>query len=90
MRPALSWLWCLCTSRRGTVRVNTCHQISLHLFAPLPWCVQVVLEEGNDRKVIFSTFDPDVATLIRLKQPRYPVRPTAPAPLHLPVTSVHV
>ncbi len=36
---------------------------------------QVVLEEGHDRKVIFSSFDPDVATLVRLKQPRYPVRP---------------
>lgn len=35
--------------------------------------LKVVLEEGNDRKVIFSTFDPDVATLVRLKQPRYPV-----------------
>ena len=39
--------------------------------------MQVVFEEGIDRKVIFSSFDPDVATLARLKQPRYPVRPSA-------------
>ena len=34
---------------------------------------QVVLEEGAGRRVIFSTFDPDCATLVSLKQPRYPV-----------------
>lgn len=34
---------------------------------------KVVLEEGKGRRVIFSTFDPDCATLLRLKQPRYPV-----------------
>ena len=31
------------------------------------------MKEGADRKIIFSSFDPDVATLCRLKQPRYPV-----------------
>lgn len=35
--------------------------------------MQVVLEEGVGRRVIFSTFDPDCATLLSLKQPRYPV-----------------
>jgi len=33
----------------------------------------VVFEEAGERKIIFSTFDPDCATLARLKQPRYPV-----------------
>lgn len=33
----------------------------------------VVLEEGGARRVIFSTFDPDCAALLSLKQPRYPV-----------------
>lgn len=36
-------------------------------------CLQVVLEEGAGRRVIFSTFDPDCATLLSLKQPRFPV-----------------
>lgn len=40
---------------------------------PWPASVQVVLEEGVGRRVIFSTFDPDCATLLSLKQPRYPV-----------------
>ncbi len=31
------------------------------------------MEDAADRKIIFSSFDPDVATLCRLKQPRYPV-----------------
>eukprot|EP00887_Chlorella_sp_A99_P007166 scaffold2.g7166.t1 len=35
--------------------------------------LRVVLEEAQGRKVVFSTFDPDVACLLRLKQPRYPV-----------------
>lgn len=34
---------------------------------------QVVLEEGHKRKVIFSSFDPDCATLLSLKCARYPV-----------------
>ena len=33
----------------------------------------MVLEEGHKRKVIFSTFDPDCATLLSLKCARYPV-----------------
>ena len=33
----------------------------------------MVFEEAGERKIIFSTFDPDCATLARLKQPRYPV-----------------
>ncbi|PRW21071.1 glycerophosphodiesterase GDE1 isoform A [Chlorella sorokiniana] len=35
--------------------------------------LKVVLEEGAGRKVIFSTFDPDCAALLSLKQPRFPV-----------------
>lgn len=35
--------------------------------------LRVVLEEGAGRRVIFSTFDPDCATLLSLKQPRFPV-----------------
>ena len=35
--------------------------------------LRVVLEEARGRKVIFSTFDPDCATLLSLKQPRFPV-----------------
>lgn len=38
-----------------------------------PMCgLQVVLKEADTRKVIFSTFDPDCATLLSLKQPRFP------------------
>lgn len=35
--------------------------------------LKVVLEEAAGRRVIFSSFDPDCATLLSLKQPRYPV-----------------
>lgn len=38
--------------------------------------MQVVLEEAGTRKVIFSTFDPDCATLLSLKQPRFPGKAT--------------
>jgi len=39
--------------------------------------MQVVLEEAGTRKVIFSTFDPDCATLLSLKQPRFPGHPAS-------------
>jgi len=35
--------------------------------------LKVVFQEARGRKVIFSTFDPDCATLLSLKQPRFPV-----------------
>ncbi|KAK9905950.1 hypothetical protein WJX75_009398 [Coccomyxa subellipsoidea] len=35
--------------------------------------LRVVLEEGHKRKIIFSSFDPDCATLLSLKCARYPV-----------------
>ena len=35
--------------------------------------LKVVFEEAKHRKLIFSSFDPDCATLLSLKQPRYPV-----------------
>jgi glycerophosphodiester phosphodiesterase len=35
--------------------------------------LEVVLSAAAGRRVIFSTFDPDCATLLSLKQPRYPV-----------------
>ena len=41
---------------------------------------QVVLEEAGTRKVIFSTFDPDCATLLSLKQPRFPGELNAASP----------
>ena len=39
----------------------------------IPCCTQVVFEEAGERKIIFSSFDPDCATLARLKQPRWPI-----------------
>ena len=44
----------------------------MHCNAKIGVLVQVVLEEAGSRKVIFSTFDPDCATLLSLKQPRFP------------------
>ncbi|CAG9461280.1 unnamed protein product [Pedinophyceae sp. YPF-701] len=35
--------------------------------------LNVVFEEAKGRKIIFSSFDADCATLVSLKQPRYPV-----------------
>ena len=35
--------------------------------------LKVVFDEAKGRKVIFSTFDADCATLLSLKQPRFPV-----------------
>ncbi|KAL6071617.1 Glycerophosphocholine phosphodiesterase gpcpd1 [Balamuthia mandrillaris] len=36
--------------------------------------LKVVFDNHNDnRKIVFSTFDPDMATILRKKQPKYPV-----------------
>jgi glycerophosphodiester phosphodiesterase len=35
--------------------------------------LQVVFDCGNDRNIFFSSFDPDVCVMLRLKQPKYPV-----------------
>jgi len=51
---------------------NECHfpfEINLFLNAVL----ESVLKHGQRRKIVFSSFNPDICTLIRLKQNRYPV-----------------
>jgi hypothetical protein len=55
----------------ATSLVVTKGTASLLALSAIP--LQVVLEEGAGRRVIFSTFDPDCATLLSLKQPRFPV-----------------
>ena len=35
--------------------------------------LQTVFENARDRNLLFSCFDPDVCTMLRLKQHRYPV-----------------
>ena len=35
--------------------------------------LKVVLEYGGDRKIVFSSFNPDICLMIRLKQNKYPV-----------------
>lgn len=35
--------------------------------------LKVVLEYGGDRKIVFSSFNPDICAMIRLKQNKYPV-----------------
>ena len=48
-------------------------QTAMQILSTLGFHAQVVLEEGHKRKVIFSSFDPDCATLLSLKCARYPV-----------------
>merc|ERR1712156_1151140 len=51
---------------------NECHfpfEINLFVNAVL----ESVLRHGQRRKIVFSSFNPDICTLIRLKQNRYPV-----------------
>lgn len=37
------------------------------------FCFQVVLKYAGQRRIIFSCFNPDVCTLVRMKQNKYPV-----------------
>ncbi|XP_044742246.1 glycerophosphocholine phosphodiesterase GPCPD1 isoform X2 [Chrysoperla carnea] len=53
----------------GSFELN--NPIDLNLY--LDKILKVVLEHGGDRRIIFSSFNPDICTLIRLKQNKYPV-----------------
>ncbi|XP_017875256.1 glycerophosphocholine phosphodiesterase GPCPD1-like isoform X2 [Ceratina calcarata] len=53
----------------GTFELN--HPFDLNLY--LDTILKVVLEYGGDRKIVFSSFNPDICAMIRLKQNKYPV-----------------
>ncbi|KZC11953.1 Glycerophosphocholine phosphodiesterase GPCPD1 [Dufourea novaeangliae] len=53
----------------GTFELN--HPFDLNLY--LDTILKVVLEYGRNRKIVFSSFNPDICAMIRLKQNKYPV-----------------
>ncbi|XP_043680401.1 glycerophosphocholine phosphodiesterase GPCPD1-like isoform X2 [Vespula pensylvanica] len=53
----------------GTFELN--HPFDLNMY--LDTILKVVLEYGGDRKIVFSSFNPDICVMIRLKQNKYPV-----------------
>ncbi|XP_066597768.1 glycerophosphocholine phosphodiesterase GPCPD1 isoform X2 [Prorops nasuta] len=53
----------------GTFELN--HPFDLNLYLDI--IVKVVLENGGNRKIVFSCFNPDICAMIRLKQNKYPV-----------------
>nr|XP_012151100.1 PREDICTED: glycerophosphocholine phosphodiesterase GPCPD1-like isoform X2 [Megachile rotundata]XP_012151102.1 PREDICTED: glycerophosphocholine phosphodiesterase GPCPD1-like isoform X2 [Megachile rotundata] len=53
----------------GTFELN--HPFDLNLYLDI--ILKVVLEYGGDRKIVFSSFNPDICAMIRLKQNKYPV-----------------
>ncbi|XP_031779389.1 glycerophosphocholine phosphodiesterase GPCPD1 isoform X2 [Nasonia vitripennis] len=53
----------------GTFELN--HPFDLNLY--LDTILKVVLEHGGDRKIVFSSFNPDICAMMRLKQNKYPV-----------------
>ncbi|OAD57913.1 Glycerophosphocholine phosphodiesterase GPCPD1 [Eufriesea mexicana] len=53
----------------GTFELN--HPFDLNMYLDI--ILKVVLEYGGDRKIVFSSFNPDICAMIRLKQNKYPV-----------------
>ncbi|KAK9709569.1 Starch binding domain [Popillia japonica] len=53
----------------GTYELNDAIDINCYVDTIL----EVVLRHAEDRAIVFSSFNPDICTLIRLKQNRYPV-----------------
>ncbi|KAK2576031.1 hypothetical protein KPH14_007381 [Odynerus spinipes] len=47
------------------------HPFDLNMYLDI--ILKVVLEYGGDRKIVFSSFNPDICAMIRLKQNKYPV-----------------
>ncbi|KAK4297274.1 hypothetical protein Pmani_030296 [Petrolisthes manimaculis] len=55
--------------RDGTYELQ--HPFELNHFLDL--IIKMVLEHSGKRKIVFSCFHPDICTMVRLKQNRYPV-----------------
>ncbi|XP_066944816.1 glycerophosphocholine phosphodiesterase GPCPD1 isoform X1 [Macrobrachium rosenbergii] len=55
--------------RDGTYELQ--HPFELNRFLDL--IIKVILEHAGKRKIVFSCFHPDICTMLRLKQNRYPV-----------------
>ncbi|XP_074108367.1 glycerophosphocholine phosphodiesterase GPCPD1 isoform X1 [Cotesia typhae] len=53
----------------GTFELN--HPFDLNMYLDI--ILKVVLEYGGNRKIVFSSFNPDICSMIRLKQNKYPV-----------------
>ncbi|XP_043276191.1 glycerophosphocholine phosphodiesterase GPCPD1-like isoform X2 [Venturia canescens] len=53
----------------GTFELN--HPFDLNTYLDI--ILKVTLEYGGDRKIVFSSFNPDICIMIRLKQNKYPV-----------------
>ncbi|KAL7304085.1 hypothetical protein TKK_0003546 [Trichogramma kaykai] len=53
----------------GTFELN--HPFDLNLYLDI--ISKTVLEHGGDRKVVFSSFNPDICAMLRFKQNKYPV-----------------
>ncbi|XP_069697586.1 glycerophosphocholine phosphodiesterase GPCPD1-like isoform X2 [Periplaneta americana] len=53
----------------GTYELN--HPFDLNMY--LDTVLKVVLDAAGSRKIVFSCFHPDICTMIRLKQNKYPV-----------------
>ncbi|XP_024947437.1 glycerophosphocholine phosphodiesterase GPCPD1 isoform X2 [Cephus cinctus] len=53
----------------GTFELN--HPFDLNTYLDI--IIKVTLEYGGDRKILFSSFNPDICAMIRLKQNKYPV-----------------
>ncbi|XP_008553502.1 glycerophosphocholine phosphodiesterase GPCPD1 isoform X1 [Microplitis demolitor] len=53
----------------GTFELN--HPFDLNTYLDI--ILKVVLEYGGARKIVFSSFNPDICSMIRLKQNKYPV-----------------
>ncbi|XP_031850535.1 glycerophosphocholine phosphodiesterase GPCPD1 isoform X2 [Nomia melanderi] len=53
----------------GTFELN--HPFDLNMYLDI--ILKVVLEYGGNRKIVFSSFNPDICAMIRLKQNKYPV-----------------
>ena len=53
----------------GTFELNNPFDVNLYIDTIL----DVVLKYGGERRIIFSCFNPDICSMIRMKQNKYPV-----------------
>ncbi|XP_068610270.1 glycerophosphocholine phosphodiesterase GPCPD1 isoform X2 [Brachionichthys hirsutus] len=64
----LKWI---CQLKDGTWYENVSSYFNMNTFLDI--ILSCVLQKGGKRRIVFSSFDPDICTMVRQKQNKYPI-----------------
>uniref|UniRef100_A0A4W5JSU7 Glycerophosphocholine phosphodiesterase 1 n=1 Tax=Hucho hucho TaxID=62062 RepID=A0A4W5JSU7_9TELE len=64
-------MWWYCLQQDGSWEGNLSSYFNMNLFLDI--ILSCVLQRAGKRRIVFSCFDPDVCTMVRQKQNKYPI-----------------